>query len=112
MMEIKARIAQVVDQAVRKAFPGTETGLNYESLLEVPPDSKMGDYAFPCFRLSKSLRLAPPLIAGQLCAAVACPDLCRSEQAGGHFHGYRFSVDNRRSDIRQRFRRFNFAVMF
>ena len=85
-MEIKARIAQVVDQAVRKAFPGMETGLNYESLLEVPPDSKMGDYAFPCFRLSKSLRLAPPLIAGKLCAAVDCPDLCRAEQAGGYLN--------------------------
>ena len=86
MMEIKARIAQVVDQAVRKAFPGMETGLNYESLLEVPPDSKMGDYAFPCFRLSKSLRLAPPLIAGKLCAAVDCPDFCRAEQAGGYLN--------------------------
>ena len=85
-MEIKARIAQVVDQAVRKAFPGMETGLNYESLLEVPPDSKMGDYAFPCFRLSKSLRLAPPLIAGKLCAAVDCPDFCRAEQAGGYLN--------------------------
>ncbi|MBQ7518773.1 MAG: arginine--tRNA ligase, partial [Clostridia bacterium] len=62
-------IAQVIEEAVRQAFPGVETGLNYESLLEVPPDSKMGDFAFPCFRLSKALRMGPPVIAQKLCAA-------------------------------------------
>lgn len=36
------------------------------SLLEVPPDSNMGDYAFPCFQLAKTMRKAPPLIAKEL----------------------------------------------
>lgn len=32
-------------------------------MIEVPTDEKMGDYAFPCFKLAKVLRKAPPLIA-------------------------------------------------
>jgi arginyl-tRNA synthetase len=34
--------------------------------LEVPPDPQLGDYAFPCFTLAKTLRKAPPLIAKEL----------------------------------------------
>ena len=26
------------------------------NLIEIPADEKMGDYAFPCFRLAKALR--------------------------------------------------------
>lgn len=36
------------------------------SLIEIPPDPKMGDYAFPCFTLSKQFKKAPPLIARDL----------------------------------------------
>ena len=36
------------------------------SYLEVPPDSKMGDYAFPCFKLARTLKKAPPVIANEL----------------------------------------------
>ena len=39
------------------------------SLVEVPPDAALGDYAFPCFKLSKALRKAPPLIAQELAVA-------------------------------------------
>ena len=85
-MEIKGMIAQVIEEAVRQAFPGVETGLNYESLLEVPPDSKMGDFAFPCFRLSKALRMGPPMIAQKLQSAVNAPDLCRAENVNGYLN--------------------------
>lgn len=34
--------------------------------LEVPPDSAMGDLAFPCFKLSRALRTAPNVIASRL----------------------------------------------
>ena len=32
------------------------------SMIETPADIKMGDYAFPCFKLEKLLRKAPPVI--------------------------------------------------
>ena len=85
-MEIKGMIAQVIEEAVKQAFPGVETGMNYESLLEVPPDSKMGDFAFPCFRLSKALRMGPPMIAQKLQSAVNAPDLCRAENVNGYLN--------------------------
>ena len=34
-----------------------------EIYIEVPKDSSNGDYAFPCFRLAKELKKAPPIIA-------------------------------------------------
>ena len=34
--------------------------------IEIPPDSNMGDFAFPCFRLSKILRKSPNAIAEEL----------------------------------------------
>ncbi|WP_411679323.1 arginine--tRNA ligase [Clostridium thailandense] len=37
-----------------------------EKLIEIPPKSDMGDYAFPCFQLSKTLRKAPNMIAQEL----------------------------------------------
>ena len=40
------------------------------SLLEVPPKPELGDYAFPCFRLAKTMHKAPNLIAEDLKAAI------------------------------------------
>lgn len=34
--------------------------------IEIPADSKMGDYAFPCFKLAKSLRKSPQIIADEI----------------------------------------------
>ncbi len=41
-----------------------------ESMIETPQDAKMGDYAFPCFRLAKVMRKAPPLIAKSITDAL------------------------------------------
>lgn len=37
-----------------------------EQYIEIPPNSDLGDYAFPCFRLAKDLRKAPPMIANDI----------------------------------------------
>ena len=36
------------------------------SFIEVPKDTSLGDYAFPCFRLAKELKKAPPVIANEI----------------------------------------------
>lgn len=36
------------------------------SYIEIPPNSSLGDYAFPCFKLAKELKKAPPMIANEL----------------------------------------------
>lgn len=38
--------------------------------LEIPPDLRMGDFAFPAFRLAKVLRKAPPAISQELAATL------------------------------------------
>ena len=45
------------------------TGLDkeqVEGLIEIPPKLELGDYAFPCFVLAKTLHKAPPMIAAEL----------------------------------------------
>lgn len=40
--------------------------------LEVPPNTEMGDYALPCFKLSKLLKKSPVVIANDLQSAFTC----------------------------------------
>ncbi len=45
------------------------TGLDKDQILgliEIPPKLELGDYAFPCFVLAKTLHKAPPMIANDL----------------------------------------------
>ncbi len=45
------------------------TQLNEEKLvtyIEIPKETKNGDYSFPCFRLAKELKKAPPIIANEI----------------------------------------------
>ncbi len=37
-----------------------------ENYIDIPKDEKNGDYAFPCFRLAKELKKAPPQIASDI----------------------------------------------
>ncbi len=86
-MDMRQRIADLAGEMLRAAFPeakGLPTDL--AALLEVPPDKSMGDYAFPCFKLSKALRMGPPVIAGKLAEAADRPDVARVECVGGYLN--------------------------
>ena len=67
-----------------------QTQLPEEELLtylETPPNRELGDYAFPCFKLAKHLRKAPPAIAGELAAALERPSWwTKVEQVGGYLN--------------------------
>lgn len=59
--------------------------------LEVPKNTEMGDYAFPCFKLSRTLRKAPPAIAQELYGKLVLPQgITRCEAVGGYLN---FFVD-------------------
>ena len=45
-----------------------------KSMIEIPADESMGDYAFPCFRLAKALRKAPQMIAADIAGRIAGND--------------------------------------
>ena len=38
------------------------------AMIQLPPNTEMGDFALPCFRLAKTMRKAPALIAQQIAA--------------------------------------------
>ncbi len=66
MVNFKEEIAKLIAAEV------TDLELSeIQGMIEVPQDSKMGDYAFPCFKLAKVMRKAPPLIAKNIAEKIA-----------------------------------------
>ena len=66
-MDFKSIIAEKIAMSLESAYDNHDLSAEQiAQVIEIPPDTAMGDYAFPCFRLSKSLRKAPPVIADAL----------------------------------------------
>ena len=64
-MNYKEKVAKVIYDA------GIGLEMNdIMDIVEVPADDKMGDFAFPCFRLAKVLRKAPPMIAADIAGKI------------------------------------------
>ena len=68
----------------------TATDLDKETvagILEIPPKADMGDYAFPCFQLAKTLRKAPPMIAADIAEKIGDVDIIdRLEVKGAYLN--------------------------
>ena len=65
-------------EEIAKILADADIGLSFDEIkeiVEVPSDSKMGDYAFPCFKLAKVLRKAPPMIAKDIAEKITGKDL-------------------------------------
>lgn len=86
-MDFKIMIAGEIASALDIAFGNAPLSVDeIAGLLELPPDSAMGDYAFPCFKLARSLRKAPPMIAGELVKVINADFLSRVEAVGGYLN--------------------------
>lgn len=59
-MEYKKLISEILSKYIEMDLKAIE------SLIEIPPRPDMGDFAFPCFKLSKSMKKAPNIIALEL----------------------------------------------
>ena len=61
-----------------------------ESYIEIPKDTNNGDYAFPCFRLAKELKKAPPMIANDIKEKIQIDKAIieKVEVAGGYLNFY------------------------
>ena len=82
-MDFRLAIAnQIIACAPEAALQAADVA----SMLEVPPDAKLGDYAFPCFKLSRVLRKSPAAIADQLAAAISADFLARVESVKGYLN--------------------------
>lgn len=83
-MNEKMTVATLIANAL-----GEQEGSNYVKFLETPPDRKMGDLAFPCFQLAKTLRKAPPMIAKEISekieSAGELPELVEKVQVAGGY---------------------------
>ncbi len=87
MREIKRKLSQAILAALDAAFAGHPlTAEEIETFFEYPPDPEMGDLAFPCFKLSRALRAAPPAIAGKLAELVSADVVERCSAAGGYLN--------------------------
>ena len=82
-MDFKTAIAALIAE---KLPENTLTKEQIEPLLEVPKDTAMGDYAFPCFRLSKALRKSPVMIAGELAEGLKADFLYKIEPVNGYLN--------------------------
>ena len=82
-MDFKAEIAGQILKALGESPLTADEIAGY---LEVPPDTKMGDYAFPCFKLSKALRKSPIMISDQLAADIHAGFLSRVESVKGYLN--------------------------
>lgn len=62
-----------------------------EAMVEIPAKKEMGDFAYPCFRLAKVFRKAPPLIAAELLEKIEKPAfIAKMEVVGAYIN---FFVD-------------------
>lgn len=61
-----------------------------KNLIEIPPQSDMGDFAFPCFQLAKTLRKAPHLISKELSEQLKIEGFEKIENVGPYVN---FFVD-------------------
>ncbi len=101
-MDMMTTIAALTFQGLAAAWPeaqGVPSADEIRGLLAVPPSPDMGDYAFPCFRLAKSLRMAPPKIAQTLVDAWTHQDVARVEAVGGYMNFFLNRVNFARNTL-------------
>ena len=48
------------------------TAAEIADLIEIPPKPELGDFAFPCFRLAKTMRKAPQISKKQSAMWISC----------------------------------------
>ena len=80
MQDFKIEVAQALKSKIEDL-----TLEEIVELIEIPPNSDMGDYAFPCFKLAKVFRKAPNMIASDLAENIAAEGaISKVEPAGGY----------------------------
>ena len=87
MLEIKREIAEKILAAIKTLNSDIEMSTaDICAMLEYPPDSKMGDLALPCFKMSKTLRMAPVKIAATIAEGFSAPCVARAEAVNGYLN--------------------------
>lgn len=77
---MKSKIAELIFKNVEGLSKDEVLGL-----MEIPPKPEMGDFAFPCFRLAKTMRKAPQMIASDIKEAIGEVDFLDEIQVLGAY---------------------------
>ena len=78
-MDYKSEIAKILSE------PTGMSGGDITASLETPTNAALGDFAFPCHKLAKTLRKAPNIIAADIAASVKLPDAFAKVEAAGPY---------------------------
>ncbi len=81
-------LKNIIAKAISKASNINEKEL--EEFIEIPKDTSMGDYAFPCFKLAKEQKKAPPAIANDIKEKLEIEEkyIKKVEIVGGYLNFY------------------------
>ena len=90
ILDYKSAIADILARTAEKEFSEcTLSGDDILNMFEYPPDKQMGDLALPCFKMSRTLRCAPPVIAEKLAGGLCDCNLIKCFNAtGGYLNIY------------------------
>ena len=89
MLAIKGEIAKNIANTIQAINADAKLASeDILGMLEYPPDEKMGDIALPCFKLSRTLRMAPPKIAEAIASELSLPSIKRVEAVNGYLNVY------------------------
>ena len=93
MLTVKKRLSEKLASVMETQFGSAPTAEELCAMLEYPPDNSMGDIALPCFKLSRTLRKAPPVIASTLCEELTpeLPDGISEAICAGGYLNFRVS---------------------
>ena len=87
MQNFKNTVASDLLECISKiSSEVTLTKENIYEMFEYPPDSSLGDIAFPCFKLSRILRKAPPVIAKEISEIFSSDVVSKVEAVNGYLN--------------------------
>ncbi len=96
MEEVKAEIAKIIYDALGNEQVSLE---EIESKIEKPKDKKNGDFAYPCFNLSKVLRNSPINIANDLQSKIILNNSLSKVEALNGFLNFYLNSENIVNDV-------------
>ena len=86
MQVFKIKTAELLEKTIQETF-GQDIGKReIFDMLEYPPDQAMGDLALPCFKLSRTLKKSPVMIADALCGSIADPIFETVDSVSGYLN--------------------------
>ncbi len=97
MQNFGSLFSKVISEKIEKVFNASIASDDIQGMFEYPPDSKMGDIALPCFKLSKTLRNAPVRIAESLADGLEFEYAKKIEAVSGYINVFvndKYVIDN------------------